>query len=545
MSAAERRAGPHQRTRGLAAAALAIVAIAWTSALASGLSLGALWSAEGLARAQRIVAGLSRPALGAEFVTRVLVLLLESIAIGLCGVVLALALGIPLAMVATRLPALPHARDRDPGLAVSGLRAAARALLAIFRSVPELVWAYLFVRIFGLGPAPAVVAIGLSFAGIVGKLYAELAEAADPRASRALIASGAGRFAVLLYAVVPQVRRAWSGYGLFRLECAVRSAAILGVVGAGGVGAEIELSIRYFQYDRLATALLALIGCIALLEAWSAIVRRHPARRLDLATFGVGGLLGLLSLDAAWGEMFDGPALRSAWAFVRAFADPTLTLLTAPRTLHLVVETLGMAAWGTLVAAVLAALLAPLASRGLLVAGSLEHAARPRGPGAWLLRAVLLGTRGLLMALRALPELVLALVFVVWVGPGPLAGALAIAAHTTGILGRLFAETIEDGDPDPARVLEAAGAGRVAIFVYGLLPQATPRLLAFVLFRFEVNVRATAMVGFVGAGGIGDAIHTAISLFHMSDLAALLLLMLATVMLVDSLGDRLRARLIA
>ena len=169
----------------------------------------------------------------------------------------------------------------------------------------------------------------------------------------------------------------------------------------------------------------------------------------------------------------------------------------------------------------------------------------PDQRGAPWLYPIVAVVRALLAGLRAIPELVLALVFVVWVGPGPLAGALAIAAHTIGILGRLFAEVYEDADPEPPRVLEAAGASRFAIWTYGLLPQAAPRLLAFVFFRFEVNVRATAMVGFVGAGGIGDAIHTAISLFHMSDLATLCLAMLATVIIVDAVGDWLRGRVLS
>ncbi|MDP6945953.1 MAG: ABC transporter permease subunit, partial [Myxococcota bacterium] len=208
--------------------------------------------------------------------------------------------------------------------------------------------------------------------------------------------------------------------------------------------------------------------------------------------------------------------------------------------LDLVVVTLAMAFAGTVIAACVAFALAPLATRLLTVRGYLRDAPR-RARIAWLL---VTGTRGGFQLFRALPDLVWALVFVVWVGPGPFAGMLAITVYTIGILGRLFCEIYEEAEPGPPGVLEASGAGPFGCWAVGVLPQVAPRLLAFTLFRFEVNVRATAMVGFVGAGGIGDAIHTAISLFHMADLATLLGVLIAVVVIVDAVGDAMRRRLL-
>ena len=139
----------------------------------------------------------------------------------------------------------------------------------------------------------------------------------------------------------------------------------------------------------------------------------------------------------------------------------------------------------------------------------------------------------MLQVTRVMPELTLALVFVVWVGGGPLAGILAIAVHNLGVMGRLFADVLDEAEPGPPAVLQAQGAGRLAVFVAGVWPQVRARLAAFALYRFEVNVRATTMVGFVGAGGIGDALHTAISLFHVRDLTLLLIVLLSLVALVD------------
>jgi len=153
-------------------------------------------------------------------------------------------------------------------------------------------------------------------------------------------------------------------------------------------------------------------------------------------------------------------------------------------------------------------------------------------------------SRAIFQIFRAMPELTLALIFVVWVGPGPFAGVLAVGVHTIGVLGRLYTDTYEDVERGPVGALESTGGSRLAIWLYGVVPQVSPRLLAFTLYRFEVNVRATAMVGFIAAGGIGDAIHTAISLFHMGDLVLLLAVMLAVVTALDWVGDRARFRLL-
>jgi len=156
----------------------------------------------------------------------------------------------------------------------------------------------------------------------------------------------------------------------------------------------------------------------------------------------------------------------------------------------------------------------------------------------WASRAVLQGT-------RVMPELTLALVFVVWVGGGPLAGILAIAVHNIGVMGRLFADVLEEAEAGPPAVLQAQGAGPLATFLFGVMPQVRARLAAYSLYRFEVNVRATAMVGFVGAGGIGDALNTAISLFHMRDLTLLLITMALLVAVVDAIGDHVRSRILS
>jgi phosphonate transport system permease protein len=150
----------------------------------------------------------------------------------------------------------------------------------------------------------------------------------------------------------------------------------------------------------------------------------------------------------------------------------------------------------------------------------------------------------MLNVLRTIPEIVWALIFVFAVGLGPFPGALALGCHTGGVLGKLFGEVLEDVDPHPLETLQAGGARRAAILFYGVLPQAWPQFLAYTLYRWEVNIRAAAVLGFVGAGGLGQRIHIAISLFLEHQLLTLILAIYVMVTLVDALSAFLRRQVV-
>ena len=411
-------------------------------------------------------------------------------------------------------------------------------MLGVGRSIPDIVWAFLFVRLLGLGPGPAVLAIAVSAGGIIGKLFAELAEAVDPGPVHALRRAGAGRLAVLVHGVLPQVQRQFVAYGLYRMECSIRSASILGVVGAGGLGTEIAISVRYFQFDKLATALLAVLALVIALESVSALLRRRRIR-WTLASVALGSIGAAAYLEIPWAQLWRSSAPPVAIAFnIREAME------TAGRALPLLWQTLAMAWCATIAAAVIAFLLAPLASREVAVRSFLVDPPRPFGIAGAARRLAFAAARTVLQVCRAMPELTLALLFVLWVGPGPTAGVLAMAVHTAGALGRLYSDIYEEVERGPVAALEASGAPRLALWIHGVLPQVSPRILAFTLYRFEVNVRMTAIVGFAGAGGIGDAIHTAISLFHLADLVVLLAVMVLAVTALDWAGDRARHRIL-
>jgi phosphonate transport system permease protein len=184
------------------------------------------------------------------------------------------------------------------------------------------------------------------------------------------------------------------------------------------------------------------------------------------------------------------------------------------------------------------------ASRTLAHRGALADRRRP-GTAARALRLGLYGAaKAVLALLRTVPEIVWALIFVFVVGLGPFPGVLALGVHTAGVLGKLFGEVLEDVDPRPLEALQATGASRLGIILYGIVPQAVPQFVSYALYRWEVNIRAAAIMGFVGAGGLGQRIHVAISLFHEHQLLTLILAIYVMVTVVDALSAWLRAKLL-
>jgi phosphonate transport system permease protein len=230
------------------------------------------------------------------------------------------------------------------------------------------------------------------------------------------------------------------------------------------------------------------------------------------------------SLDLQWAQFLSADALRSMGRFVGEFFPPDLSPGFLRRVAWGTWETLAMSALGTLLAAAAGLLLALPASRQ-----HEAHAARARAP-----------TRLLLNALRSVPELVWAGLLLIAAGLGPFAGTLALAMHTTGVLGRLFAEAIENAPPGPGDALRAQGVGPGRVFLYATLPQVLPQLLSYALYRWENNIRAAAVLGVVGAGGLGQLLAFHMGLFHMGKTATVLAAMLLLVAAVDAASFAVR-----
>ena len=248
-----------------------------------------------------------------------------------------------------------------------------------------------------------------------------------------------------------------------------------------------------------------------------------------LAGLGVLVLASFWSLELQWAQFFSAEAAHSMARFLGEFFPPDLQAAFVRQVLAATWETLAMSALGTVLAAGVGLLLALPASR--------VHG----GDAPW----ARLPTRLLLNALRSVPELVWASLLLIAAGLGPFAGTLALAAHTAGVLGRLFAEAIENAPPGPGAALRTQGVRAGPVFLYATLPQVLPQLMSYTLYRWENNIRAAAVLGVVGAGGLGQLLSFHMGLFHMNKTATVLLAMLLLVGLVDALSHLWRRRLMA
>ncbi len=236
----------------------------------------------------------------------------------------------------------------------------------------------------------------------------------------------------------------------------------------------------------------------------------------------LGACVATLSGD--WASLFSFEALGKMGDFARGFVPPAMDAPFLARAGWAALETLAISVLGTLLAVI----------GGLALA--LPAAGRWGAPARFV-------ARGALNVARAIPELVWASMIVVAAGLGPFAGTLALAFHTTGVLGRLFAESLENVPREANDALRRNGVGATSAFWYSTLPQALPQLTSYTLYRWENNIRAATILGVVGAGGLGQMLYFHLSLFQTHEAATVLFAMIALVAIVDVLSNRLRLRM--
>jgi len=248
--------------------------------------------------------------------------------------------------------------------------------------------------------------------------------------------------------------------------------------------------------------------------------------------------------DIRLGELFSREGGGQILAYIKKLFPPDLSAATLQQALRGAIETFAISFLGTLMAAAIGFSLVFFASRNLMYSGLLYE----MEPGRWWKRALrflpYVSAKSLLNVLRTIPEMVWALIFVFVVGLGPFPGMLALGVHTGGVLGKLFAEVLEDVDYQPIESLQSTGANRMQILFYGIMPQVLPQFISYTLYRWEVNIRVAAVLGLVGAGGLGQRIHIAISLFLENQLLTYLIFIYVLVTIVDYLSAYLRRKAI-
>jgi phosphonate transport system permease protein len=253
---------------------LVALLVSWPLLVWSQFHPAALFDARNLAAMGRFLAGFVPPETSADFLTRLGRATLETLAIATAGMALAFAIAVPLTLAATR-PLSIARLGPGRGLLVSRiLYSLCRGLLVSLRGVPELVWALLFVRALGLGPAAGVLALAITYGGMLAKVYAEILESADAEPARVLLEAGAARTLALLYGLLPIAAQEIVSYTVYRWECALRASVVMGFVGAGGLGQLMDQSMKMMNGGEAAMILIAFLLLALLADLLSMALRR-------------------------------------------------------------------------------------------------------------------------------------------------------------------------------------------------------------------------------------------------------------------------------
>ncbi len=482
---------------GYAAATRWFVAGAAAALLASDLAVTSLhpW-----ADLERLLAGLIHPDFPAVEVRSIV----YTVAFAILGVSLGAGAGFVLA--------IPFARVRSLRLACAGLRA-----------VHELFWALLLMQVFGLSATTGVLAIGLPYAGICAKVYSEIIEEADLSALRVL-PEGTGAVSAFAYARLPEVAGAIRHYTLYRFECALRSTLVLGFIGLPTMGFHLESAFRQGRYAEAGALLLTFYVLIGSRRLWMRLstlpvllvgsVLALP--RTIGATDWLASLGRFLGHDIVPSPLRSGALLDPAtWGRFWLWLRPILTQQILPGA----VETLVLAQIALVATAFGALLLFPLASRRF--AGPVGQ---PFG-------------RVLLVVVRATPEYMLAYVLLQLLGPSMLPAILALTIHNAGIVGYLM------GRHADGLAYRADAPAGLNLYSYETLPRLYGQFLAYLLYRWELILRESAIFGILGVATLGFYVDAAISELRL-DVAALLIAATALLtMLVDALSRALRRSL--
>ena len=457
---------------------------------------------------------------------RISKLAIDTLLMALLGTVLATIASVPLAFLAAA-NTTPHPL----------LHTLARALITFCRAMPDLLIAALLVRGIGIGVLPGVLALALHSIGMLGKLFADAIEQTDPGPREAVRATGVGYLREMINAVVPQVVPAWIGAFIYRVDINLRGSVILGFVGAGGIGFALQDALRGLAYPRALGIVAVILVIIAAMELLAIVIRRlliaptNPdPRRERAARMTLGTVVAAATVAAVWALEIDpwslitwvGPGLEvCARMLPPDFGELGTELVDAT------VQTVAIGLVATAIGAVLAL---PV---GILAANNVA----PHPIVFW-------AARGWILVVRAIPELVIAVIFVAALGLGPVAGTCALAIGSVGFLGKLVADAIEEIDPGPPEAVRAVGGGWWKSLCAGVIPQAMPSIIGSGLYLLDVNIRTSTVLGIVGAGGIGFLLFESIRTLQFEVAGAIVLVMFALVYFVERLSGWIRSLLV-
>ncbi|QNO14404.1 phosphonate ABC transporter, permease protein PhnE [Alkalicella caledoniensis] len=413
-------------------------------------------------------------------------------------------------------------------------------LLSLMRTIPNLVWAALLVSIFSVGKLPGIIALLITAFLISTKLLKEQIEAISDNFLSSVVATGASSFQVLKYCVLPTIKTSAFSVFFAVFEINIRSATVLGLVGAGGIGQILWRDLNHLRYDNIATLILMLFLTIALIDMASIFFRKvwdefyitvkddrlyklyQRVKPIFTSVF-VGLLIFITMRNIDLNRVILGLG-QSNQMILRMFnADFTYfsNMIVGIR------ESLFIALFATLVGGILAIPLSYLAAYGVSFSNVM----------AFIIKLIV-------NILRTFPPIIMAIIFFRGVGPGPLSGALALSIYTTGVLVKLYGEVLENTPKNIKLSLLSVGGGSFEIFQYGLFPHTFSAYVSLVLYRLESNIRTSTILGIIGAGGVGTMLTNNINWRNWERVGLLILGMAVMIIIVDGFSWFVRRKII-
>ena len=438
------------------------------------------------------------------------------------GTFLGAVLSIPAAMACAA--ALP-----GPG----PVKKAVRFCIQVLRSFPALILALLATFFLGIGSFAGTAAITVYTFAIMTRLTYEDIESAPQGPYLALRAMGAASAQAFFRSTLPEILPAYLTNALYLLEGNVRHSAILGYVGAGGIGLLLNEKVSWREYDKVGTILLLLFAVVYLMEHLSTWLTRLVQQERTLGRQGRRLLAGAAAALVLFCTVTLPPpdlsrtSMQMVKTLFTGLLHPNWELffrLDSSGLAYLLLETVAIALVGTCVGAVFSVPLAFLGSSRFFPA-----------PAAWLFRT-------LVTAIRSVPFLIYGLIFIRVCGPGSFTGVLTLAVCSVGLLCKRFTEAIDTLDFRAYHALEAMGTPKLSCVRHAALPQLVPQFFSAWLYRFDVNIREASALGLAGAGGIGAPLILALNQYAWHDVSTLALGMIALSWLVDLVSAFCRRR---
>jgi phosphonate transport system permease protein len=542
------------RWRRVVALLLVVVPVLWATERAVSGGTG-LVNVNGLLLLDDLLAKALSPSLDGEFLEVVWDGAVVTVAFAAVGTLGALVIGSVGGLVLSDV-----AWGQQPPGWLRVLRLGLRGILVAARSIHELVWALLLVSVLGLDPLVGVLAIAIPFGAQTAKVFGETLDNVPAGPLRALRNFGARPVPAVAYALLPGATPLLLSYSFYRFECAIRSAVLLGVVGVGGLGQELVVSLQSRNWDEVWTLVYAVLLLSAVVDLWSTKLRSDMAT-VNCTEISVGeqglpqsrtgqrsqwagwsAIAGVVGVVLAWwasGVSLSGLTSERTLALTTTLLDdlwpPELPLRGWSVLIGSVADTLAMAVLAMTVAVLLTLLLGPWATKSRPVPHQVVSPGRRAfGWATWLV------ARLILLFLRSVPPTVWAIVALLALFPGILPGALALGLYTGGILGRLVAESWESIDIRARDALLHSGVRPSLASVAAVVPPSSHHLLTYTLYRFEICVRDTAVVGVVGAAGLGRLLAENLAAFRFPVVTTVLIASFAVSVGAELLGRWLR-----